>query len=67
MDVRRVHQGAATEPADLPLCSDCHRVTRYGYAQVSGHEAEAFAHLVAVTGMTPVAAREHIDTACALW
>lgn len=49
------------------LCSDCHRVTHYGYAQVSGHEAEAFAHLVTVTGASPVAAREHVDAAFALW
>lgn len=49
------------------LCSDCHRVTHYGYAQVSGREAEAFTHLTAVTGMTAVAAHEHIDTAFARW
>ncbi|MEH6372814.1 hypothetical protein V7793_00390 [Streptomyces sp. KLMMK] len=33
------------------LCTDCHTVTHFGYAQVRGLEAQAFAHLVKVTGM----------------
>ncbi|MHB9860285.1 hypothetical protein [Streptomyces sp. YIM S03343] len=49
------------------LCTDCHTVTHYGYAQVRGLESEAFAHLVKVTGMDGVAARGHIDAAFALW
>lgn len=49
------------------LCSDCHTVTHYGYAQVRGVEAQAFAHLRAVTGMTAAEARAHIAAAFALW
>jgi hypothetical protein len=49
------------------LCTDCHRTTHYGLAQVQGHEADAFAHLLAVTGMTPAQATRHIAAAFALW
>lgn len=49
------------------LCTDCHTVTHYGYAQVRGLESKAFAHLVKVTTMDGVAARRHIDAAFALW
>lgn len=49
------------------LCTDCHTVTHYGYAQVRGVEARAFAHLVKVTGMTEPQAREHVRTAFAVW
>ncbi|MFI0219107.1 DUF5710 domain-containing protein [Streptomyces lydicus] len=49
------------------LCTDCHTVTHYGYAQVRGLEAKAFAHLVKVTGMSRAEARRHIDMAFTLW
>jgi hypothetical protein len=49
------------------LCTDCHTVTHYGYAQVRGLEAKAFAHLVKVTGMSRSEARRHISTAFTLW
>ncbi|MET9834037.1 hypothetical protein ABZ078_33150 [Streptomyces sp. NPDC006385] len=49
------------------LCTDCHPVTHYGYAQARGLEAKAFAHLVKVTGMSRAAARRHINTAFTLW
>lgn len=49
------------------LCSDCHRTTHYGLAQVQGREAEVFAHFCAVTGMTSRAARAHVAEATALW
>ncbi|WP_235483569.1 DUF5710 domain-containing protein [Streptomyces roseoverticillatus] len=49
------------------LCTDCHTVTHFGYAQVRGLAAQAFAHLVMVTGMGPGQARQHIDEAFALW
>ncbi|MCI0385722.1 DUF5710 domain-containing protein [Streptomyces sp. CNQ085] len=48
------------------LCTDCHTVTHFGYAQVRGLEAQAFAHLVKVTAMTLAAASRHIETAFAL-
>ncbi|RZD80934.1 DUF5710 domain-containing protein [Streptomyces albidoflavus] len=49
------------------LCTDCHTVTHYGYAQVRGLESKAFAHLTKVTKMDGVAARRHIDAAFATW
>ncbi|MGX8904183.1 DUF5710 domain-containing protein [Streptomyces netropsis] len=49
------------------LCTDCHTVTHFGYAQVRGLEAQAFAHLVKVTRMSPDQARRHVDAAFALW
>jgi hypothetical protein len=49
------------------LCTDCHTVTHYGYAQVRGLESKAFAHLVKVTGMSRAEARRHIDMAFTLW
>ncbi|MGW1201164.1 DUF5710 domain-containing protein [Streptomyces cyaneofuscatus] len=49
------------------LCTDCHTVTHYGYAQVRGLEAKAFAHLVKVTGMSRAEARRHIDMAFTVW
>ncbi|MFI9237481.1 hypothetical protein [Streptomyces sp. NPDC053079] len=35
------------------LFTDSHTVTHFGYAPVRGLEAQAFAHLVEVTGMSP--------------
>lgn len=49
------------------LCTDCHTVTHFGYAQVRGLEARAFAHLVEVTGMSPDQARQHVEAAFGLW
>ncbi|MEV5778562.1 hypothetical protein AB0L49_46485 [Streptomyces antimycoticus] len=49
------------------LCTDCHTVTHYGYAQVRGLESQAFTHLVKVTKMDGVTARRHIDAAFATW
>ena len=49
------------------LCSDCHLVTHYGHARVTGREAQAFAHLRTVTGMTEDQADQHIDDAMRRW
>ncbi|MYV47897.1 DUF5710 domain-containing protein [Streptomyces sp. SID2888] len=49
------------------LCTDCHTVTHYGYAQVRGLESKAFAHLVKVTGMSHTEARSHIRYAFNVW
>jgi hypothetical protein len=49
------------------LCTPCHTVTHYGLATVRGREDEAFAHLVAVTGMTEAEARRHVDNAFQVW
>ncbi|ASR33859.1 DNA primase [Prauserella marina] len=49
------------------LCSDCHRTTHYGLAQVKGQEASAFEHLCAVTGMSVPQAREHVSAAFEVW
>jgi len=49
------------------LCSACHTVTHFGLAQVRGREEEAYAHLMAVTGMTRAEAREHVEVAFEVW
>ncbi|WP_202819123.1 DUF5710 domain-containing protein [Actinosynnema sp. ALI-1.44] len=49
------------------LCTDCHRTTHFGLAQIKGHADAAFKHLCAVTGMTDSQARQHIDRAFAIW
>ena len=51
----------------IVVCSDCHRTTHVGYAQVKGEERQAFDHLVAVTGMTADQAGAHLDNAFATW
>ncbi|ORT55667.1 DUF5710 domain-containing protein [Streptomyces sp. CB03238] len=49
------------------LCTDCHTVTHFGYAQVRGIEAQAFTHLIKVTKMTDSQARQHVRDAFGLW
>jgi hypothetical protein len=49
------------------LCSRCHMVTHFGLAQVRGRETEAYAHLMAVTGLTEAEAREHVEVAFEVW
>ncbi|MBX6387873.1 MAG: hypothetical protein IRZ08_02530 [Frankia sp.] len=49
------------------LCTDCHAATHFGFALVSGRDAEALAHLCWVAGMTEAQAREHVDAAFELW
>ncbi|GAA2398963.1 hypothetical protein GCM10010420_26590 [Streptomyces glaucosporus] len=49
------------------LCTDCHTVTHFGYAEVRGLGARALAHLMKVTGMTGAEARRHVDAAFAVW
>lgn len=67
---RWVYEEAARVQRLKPLIclgADCHTVTQYGYAQVRGLEAKAFAHLVKVTGMSRAEARRHIDMAFTVW
>lgn len=49
------------------LCTDCHRATHFGLAQVRGWADAAFEHLCAVTGMTGPEAQEHVEAAFELW
>jgi len=49
------------------LCSPCHLVTHFGYANVTGRTEQAFAHLRRVTGMDDVQARVHVYAAEDLW
>jgi hypothetical protein len=49
------------------LCSDCHRTTHFGLAQLRGQADAAFDHLRTVTGLTTDQARSHIDDAFAVW
>lgn len=49
------------------LCTDCHTVTHFGYAQVRGLAEQALAHLMKVTRMTESQAHSHVEEAFALW
>lgn len=49
------------------LCSSCHLVTHFGYANIQGRTDEAFAHLRKVTGMSEVESRRHVYAAEDLW
>ena len=49
------------------LCDWCHTATHMGMAGVRGVRTEAIAHLMAVTGMSPAEADEHIGEAFARW
>ena len=64
----RIHQH---HPAALRrlicLCSDCHRVTHYGLAQLNGTAGQALAHLRTVTGMTSRQASAHVGEAFVMW
>ncbi|MEV4868549.1 hypothetical protein [Streptomyces syringium] len=49
------------------LCSNCHMVTHFGFAQVRGLEGRAFAHLLKVTGMTERQGWNHVQSAFQTW
>jgi hypothetical protein len=49
------------------LCTDCHTVTHFGFAQVRGLEDAAYVHLMSVTGMDYSQAQLHVRDAFALW
>lgn len=49
------------------LCTDCHTVTHFGLAQISGLEDAAYLHLMAVTGMDYAQAQQHVRDAFELW
>ncbi|MFC4943297.1 DUF5710 domain-containing protein [Pseudonocardia sp. GCM10023141] len=61
------HAGVQALRRLICLCSSCHLVTHFGYANVSGRTDEAFTHLRAVTGMTAVDAERHVDAAGQVW
>lgn len=49
------------------LCTDCHRTTHYGLAEVQGMADQAFQHLMAVNGLGNAQAKAHISDAVDLW
>ena len=49
------------------LCTDCHRTTHFGLAQIKGLSGQALAHLMTVTGCTQYQADEHVRQAFAVW
>lgn len=49
------------------LCTDCHRTTHYGLAEVHGTAEQARAHLMAVTGMDLPRATSHVAVAFDIW
>jgi len=61
------HNGVQSLRRLICLCTDCHRSTHFGRANLTGRADQAFTHLCAVTGMTAIEARRHIDTAGELW
>jgi hypothetical protein len=61
------HRQVQTLRRLICLCSDCHRTTHYGLAQLRGQEPEVLAHLMAVTGMTRLQAEQHVAAAFDVW
>mgnify|MGYP000230902116 CR=1 FL=1 len=51
----------------VTLCTPCHLVTHWGYAQVSGRERLARAHFKAVAGIGDQEITRRVQTAFALW
>lgn len=49
------------------LCSDCHRSTHFGLAEVQGRREQAMHHLRTVTGMTAAQAEQHVRGAFSQW
>lgn len=49
------------------LCSDCHRVTHYGLAEIQGTADQALRHLMAVNDLDLPQAKSHIAVATDLW
>ena len=51
----------------IALCSPCHLVTHFGYANVQGRTDEALAHLRKVNGLTLAEALTHVHAAEDVW
>lgn len=51
----------------IALCSSCHLVTHFGYANVQGRTDEALAHLRKVNGLTLAEALAHVHAAEDVW
>lgn len=49
------------------LCTDCHRSTHFGLAEVQGKRDLAITHLRTVTGMTGAEAEQHVRAAFSTW
>lgn len=49
------------------LCTDCHRTTHYGLAELQGNADDALRHLMAVNGLDLPRAKSHISRAIELW
>ncbi|GLZ36880.1 DUF5710 domain-containing protein [Actinokineospora sp. NBRC 105648] len=49
------------------LCTDCHRSTHFGLAQLKGLADDAFTHLMAVAGLSAAEADIHVGEAFSLW
>lgn len=51
----------------VSMCTDCHRTTHYGLAELQGHADDAIRHLMAVNGFGLSRAHGHIARATELW
>ena len=49
------------------LCTDCHRTTHYGLAELQGNADDALRHLMAVNRLRFPQAKSHISEAIDLW
>jgi len=51
----------------VALCSPCHLVTHFGFAQMQGLENAAYQHLRKVAGFSDLQAQKHVEDAFLLW
>lgn len=51
----------------IALCKPCHEVTHFGFAMSCNRQEHALKHLMEVTGINRIAAKEHVQEACRLW
>lgn len=49
------------------LCSDCHRVTHIGLAEINGYGEDAFEHLKKVLDISDEECEKHIEDAYDIW
>lgn len=51
----------------VTLCSPCHLATHFGFAQISGKDAQALSQLMTVNNWTRQAANDHVAAAARRW
>jgi len=51
----------------VTLCSPCHLATHFGFAQISGKDAQALSQLMTINNWTRQAANDHVAAAARRW